>query len=645
MAREAKTSPLGILLLWATPGWLLGLAVFLDHLFLDAERELATFSWGYTAAELNALFLAHAVVVGLGTWAVLGVVAWFALGRTSRQRDGALHAALAVGSLAFWVVFAPSLDGPFSYGPTTSWALRVLSPIVAILSGGATYLMSTRNRWVPALGARILPLGALVVLGSSAVSTLFFVIARATVTTPTPISPEDPWRFPRADPPLERDGGRGRVIMLAIDGLDWDMLDAPELAGHLPNFDRVRAEGTSGVLRTLRPGASPRIWTSVGTGVDPGDHGVLWFDVQRWPAIGIRRAHYTGGMRFTKPIMDVIFDGSRSPVTGAERRVKALWNLCSEAEIKVAISGWWGTWPAEPIFGYMVSDHAYFDRVEDLGVQNSSSFGQTFPPALFDEIAQFQKRVKDATPDDIAGFVNLTENDRAHFQELLEIRSVEERNQPLRTITSALLKDRFYGNSALYIDETYAPDILISYFSTIDWFGHAVLELSRPDAAEQGNAREDIERYGGSMRAALLSMDAWLGRFIERLDDDATLIVLSDHGFQMERFRGEDVFHHTEGPPGVLMAMGGRIRTGARLDDCHVFDILPTLNHLLGLQVAEDLDGEILADLFEPEFLEAHPPRYVPTYEAGPGRRIAPTSTSEEDEDMMELLRALGYVR
>ena len=84
---------------------------------------------------------------------------------------------------------------------------------------------------MPALGGRLLPLGLVLVLGSSLGSPVAFLIARASAPTPTPTTPEDPWRFPRTDPPLERwgerEGGRGRVIMLAVDGLDWDVAALP----------------------------------------------------------------------------------------------------------------------------------------------------------------------------------------------------------------------------------------------------------------------------------------------------------------------------------------------------------------------------------------------------------------------------------
>ena len=45
------------------------------------------------------------------------------------------------------------------------------------------------------------------------------------------------------------------------------------------------------------------------------------------------------------------------PVTSGMRKVKALWNILSDKQKKVAVVGWWATWPAEDVNGAMVSDH------------------------------------------------------------------------------------------------------------------------------------------------------------------------------------------------------------------------------------------------------------------------------------------------
>ena len=44
------------------------------------------------------------------------------------------------------------------------------------------------------------------------------------------------------------------------------------------------------------------------------------------------------------------------------------------------------------------------------------------------------------------------------------------------------------------------------------------------------------------------------------------------------------------------------LRQGARL-----IDMAPTILHLMGEPTPEDMDGRVLEELFEPEFLARHP--------------------------------------
>ena len=72
--------------------------------------------------------------------------------------------------------------------------------------------------------------------------------------------------------------------------------------------------------------------------------------------------------------------------------------------------------------------------------------------------------------------------------------------------------------------------------------------------------------------------------------------------------------------------------------------MLPLLAALEGLEVAEDLPGRVPEEVFAPGFLASRPVRRVATY----GRRRDLTvaqGSPEADEEMLERLRALGYVQ
>jgi predicted AlkP superfamily phosphohydrolase/phosphomutase len=102
---------------------------------------------------------------------------------------------------------------------------------------------------------------------------------------------------------------------------------------------------------------------------------------------------------------------------------------------------------------------------------------------------------------------------------------------------------------------------------------------------------------------------------------------------------------HVNAPPGVFLAAGGPLRRGARIHGAHVFDICPTILYLLDLPIPRDLDGRVLEEAIDPAYLAAHPPRFTST---GIERREAAAPSMETlpgDEEILDELRALGYIQ
>ena len=106
-----------------------------------------------------------------------------------------------------------------------------------------------------------------------------------------------------------------------------------------PRCASSRARGTSAVLRTAY-GPSPVIWTTMATGLLPAEHGITDFVVAT--------------------------PGGDVPVSSSLRRAPALWNMLSQAGRRVAVLGWWATWPAETVRGVVVTDR--YGLTEDRAV-------------------------------------------------------------------------------------------------------------------------------------------------------------------------------------------------------------------------------------------------------------------------------------
>lgn len=144
---------------------------------------------------------------------------------------------------------------------------------------------------------------------------------------------------------------RSPVLLLGLDGLDWDLVLPWVEAGRMPNLAHLLERGTWGEMRSISPLLSPLIWTTVATGASPEVHGILDF---------VEHDRETG---------------RRIPVTSDSREVPALWNVASALGRRVDVVGWWGTWPAEEIDGTLVTDRLYYTLGE--GSDEPEALGET----------------------------------------------------------------------------------------------------------------------------------------------------------------------------------------------------------------------------------------------------------------------------
>ena len=152
-----------------------------------------------------------------------------------------------------------------------------------------------------------------------------------------------------------------RALLIGIDGASLRVAGPLLEEGRLPHLGRIAREGVAGPLLSSLPLWSPRIWTTVATGKQPAKHGVLSF-AQKLEA---------GGRRLYR---------------SSDRRTHALWNIASDAGLRVAVVNWWTTHPPERIEGVMVSDHVFPEEVAELGAymgaQAESSGERRLPAGL-----------------------------------------------------------------------------------------------------------------------------------------------------------------------------------------------------------------------------------------------------------------------
>jgi predicted AlkP superfamily phosphohydrolase/phosphomutase len=133
-----------------------------------------------------------------------------------------------------------------------------------------------------------------------------------------------------SNPPLTR-VSVSRVVVVGWDGATWSVADPLSKAGRLPTLTALRAGGAEGVLETVPNMNSAPAWSTVATGLDPGRHGIFYFDE---PVPGT----YT-----------------RRVVNASRRSGLSLWRMASEAGKRIVVVSVPISYPAEPVRGFIVA--------------------------------------------------------------------------------------------------------------------------------------------------------------------------------------------------------------------------------------------------------------------------------------------------
>jgi predicted AlkP superfamily phosphohydrolase/phosphomutase len=488
-------------------------------------------------------------------------------------------------------------------------------------------------------------------------------------------------------------------ILFGVDGADWEVIEWMWDQNRLPHLKRLADRGVAAPLETFHH-ASPVIWTSVATGVLPEVHGITEFVV---PTVK-----------------------GDQPVSSTLRRVPALWNMVTSTGGRVAVVGWWASWPAEEVNGTIISDrtvHEIPDRV--------------WPPEHLN-----------------------------HFDTALaRLRADEEGGKP----SSMLEADRIFGRLAVDLAADH-NNLTLLYFRGVDISCHFHWKAFEPEAFPAA-APAELEAERELIAREYELVDHTLGELLAASDPDVNIIVMSDHGFDAmegetthirlnfdvvlehlgflttsddgvefsctqlysyasperslvkkirfalagreeggrvtaaeqkairnrletaletvtypgrapaftvrdatskEKKQGADfsVEVHTNGArkplkvggvplreavrsinrlsgthgrktPGVFIAAGPDIDPRAEPETLRVMDVPPTVLYAIGLPVAEDFAGHARTELFTKAFNDAHPLQTISTWGApteGENR------ASEVDEELVDQLRALGYI-
>ncbi len=363
-----------------------------------------------------------------------------------------------------------------------------------------------------------------------------------------------------------------KVVWIGWDAADWKMINPLVDAGLMPNLEKMINEGVMGNLATLDPPMSPTLWTAMATGKRPYKHGIHGFTEIDPSGETVRPSYITS------------------------RKVKAIWNMLQHHGLKTHQVGWWPSHPAEPTNGIYISNFWHKSGKEKNRKNWPLAPGCVHPKEMEDIFKELRVHPKELTHAHLQPFIPLGhEIDQTQNKYKKMINSVRKITADAASIQAA----------ATYIMANHDYDLMCVYFDAIDHYGHGFMKYNPP---RRPHIPEDLYKYFKDVNVSGYRFhDMILGRLLQLAGDDATVVLVSDHGFHPDHLRPKNLPVREEpaapamehSPFGIIVAKGPGIKKDERIYGASLIDMCPTILSLFGLPVARDFDGKVLTGLFE----------------------------------------------
>ncbi|HHO58590.1 MAG TPA: tetratricopeptide repeat protein, partial [Thiotrichales bacterium] len=366
----------------------------------------------------------------------------------------------------------------------------------------------------------------------------------------------------------ENSNKRRKILLVGWDAADWKVINPLMDAGKMPVLQSLVERGVIGNLSTQHPVLSPMLWTSIATGKRPFKHGILGF-VEPTP------------------------DGSAvQPVSNLSRRTKAIWNILNQENKCSNVIAWWPSSPVEPINGVMVSNH-YQSAVAPLDEPWPMPAGTVHPASLAEQFAQARFHPQELPADAVQAFVpDAGKVNQDKDKRLVSVMKV------LAECTSV------HAAATLAMDQN-DWDLTAVYYDAIDHFCHGFMKYHPPRRPHIHE--DDYALYKGVINAAYCYHDMMLGGLLQKAGEDATVIIVSDHGFHPDHNRPVEIPTQPSGPAvehrdfGIFVAAGPGIKHDEMIHGASQLDITPTILSLFDLPVGADMDGKVLTEIYARE--------------------------------------------
>jgi len=264
-----------------------------------------------------------------------------------------------------------------------------------------------------------------------------------------------------------------KVLVIGLDGATFDLIGPWAAEGSLPNLSRIIEKGAWGRMRSTMPPITGPAWTSFSTGTNPGKHGIYDWVARK--------------------------DGSYAfiPNTALNCKVPTIYDLLSRAGRRVCAMNVPMTYPPTPVNGVIVSG------LPAPSIKNTI----TYPPSLLTEMQ-----------DAVGEYILYPDPGQAYSDA-----GVESFLKRLYKTGTARIK------AFDWLRAREAWDFTMLVFNGTDTVSHAMWKFM--DRSHPLFDPSRFDRFGSAIKDYYRFCDDYLGKVIDQLDDDTTLIVMSDHGF------------------------------------------------------------------------------------------------------------------
>lgn len=372
---------------------------------------------------------------------------------------------------------------------------------------------------------------------------------------------------------------RPHVIVVGVNGMEWDILRPLLLKGELRNFAEVLQRGVYGKMRTLSAPNCPKVYSSIATSTPPEENGITGFVV--------------AGKTASTDML------TREP----------LWSILSKHGVTVGMANVPATFPVMPLNGgYMISGMLTRGKGCEDGILCSPKLSEVqgseavYPPSM---IAELEKNVGDFWID----------CSRMPTAEELKGKEAQAIDQWLQQVSQVRAQQAKLFD---YLLSHHRTDFAMLVQSCEDRVGHWLYPIQPYNVGYDPTVNGiRVDAFPAQYRA----FDQVLGKILQYVDKNTYLFIISDHGIKPLREFEEGRRHyraaHDHGGntpiiakhdfedgddvPGVFIAVGPNIKRDVRLMGfaVSVFDLAPTILNLYGIPQPPQMKGHVLSEIFE----------------------------------------------